>query len=61
MEFESLFCKIVSVSAVYRLYVKKEQKLKYGDVLCQTNDKDVFGIGIGKWRMLEGGGDFRYG
>jgi hypothetical protein len=24
--------------------------------LCQTNNKHVFGIGKGKWRMLEGGG-----
>jgi hypothetical protein len=23
--------------------------------LCQTNNKHVFGIGKGKWRMLEGG------
>jgi hypothetical protein len=43
------------------MHVQKEQKQKYGDVLSQTNNKRVFGIGKGKWRMLEGGGYFKFG
>jgi hypothetical protein len=42
---------VLNCNRVYTVYcfcVKKKQKQKYGDVLCQKNNKHVFGIGIGK-------------
>jgi hypothetical protein len=44
----------VIVSAVYRLYVQSEgSKTEVWGCLSQKY-KHVFGIGKGKWRMLEG-------
>jgi hypothetical protein len=38
----------------------RRNKKEIWGFLCQTSNKHVYGIGKGKWRMLEGG-YFKFG